>query len=559
MQLTPYQRDILTRTVLGEALNESPEGQAAIVHVILNRASDGRWPSDPAKVALQRNKKGTYQFTAWSPKYGNKNVYIRSGPLYDRVAQIVDQVAAGVIPDPTGGAIGYWNERLASPKWGPRLARENDHRIGNHRFVGKTRGAVTATAYADQPTSTRAPFNAVMGKGLPLLGVSTARRTFANNPAAVKEWQTYLHDVGLYDGKVDGIFGSKTGVATAAFQAKHNAKLVDGIVGPETRGIAARQKFGVQGEMTAPPKNLGVGANPGATLDNPPTPQASPLRDWTQPGMTMTSPAYNEGYNQPMTVRNAGTVPSPDQFDQRFTTPAPAKAIEPPDPTDVTSPAASAAENRYGANDQASQLAKSTREVQAAATKARQKVQPGARMANRYGGVDRSWWQGVMDQLGTFGPTPVRVSAPVAQSGSAPNMPETLTTDPPPNQAKEPRNASFGEILAQSAQAQQLMEPTRAEAAAPGMASAQPARDAQSIAQAVAEVANQSQVNQQAQQPSYSTGAGTLGQTMAGASTLAAPSEIGLSSLGALLAQAQPDPSRKSPENTVAQMMAVGM
>ena len=65
MPMTPYEREIVIRTIMGEALNEGPEGWAAVGHVIKNRSSDPRFPSDPASVALQPK-----QFSAWNEGHG---------------------------------------------------------------------------------------------------------------------------------------------------------------------------------------------------------------------------------------------------------------------------------------------------------------------------------------------------------------------------------------------------------------------------------------------------------------------------------------------------------
>jgi hypothetical protein len=37
MDFTPQDRDLVIRTALGEAANQGDEGQAAVIHTILNR------------------------------------------------------------------------------------------------------------------------------------------------------------------------------------------------------------------------------------------------------------------------------------------------------------------------------------------------------------------------------------------------------------------------------------------------------------------------------------------------------------------------------------------
>ncbi|MES0864806.1 cell wall hydrolase [Ruegeria sp. SCPT10] len=105
--LSPYERDVMIRTIAGEAGRESELGQAAVAHVILNRAEDPRWGDDPAEVSLQLK-----QFSAWNSGVGGNGIpeQIQEGsPAYERIGRIVDAVAAGEIADPTGGATHYFS------------------------------------------------------------------------------------------------------------------------------------------------------------------------------------------------------------------------------------------------------------------------------------------------------------------------------------------------------------------------------------------------------------------------------------------------------------------
>ena len=99
-------RDIAIRTILGEAIGESPQGQAAVAHILLNRARDPRWPSTVHEVAMQPN-----QFSAWNAANKGGNEHVRkhnpgSDP-YQKAAAIYDGVLAGNIADPTGAATHY--------------------------------------------------------------------------------------------------------------------------------------------------------------------------------------------------------------------------------------------------------------------------------------------------------------------------------------------------------------------------------------------------------------------------------------------------------------------
>ena len=151
--LTHYDRDVMIRTIAGEAGRESAQGQAAVAHVILNRVSDPRYGDNPAEVSLQLK-----QFSAWNSGTGGNGLpyNVKEGSAeYERIGQIVDQVYAGQIADPTGGATHYYSPAgMAAhvargeqsnhlPKW---LQEQNNQRgapaveIGGHVFTGRARG-----------------------------------------------------------------------------------------------------------------------------------------------------------------------------------------------------------------------------------------------------------------------------------------------------------------------------------------------------------------------------------------------------------------------------------
>lgn len=147
-------RDILIRTVIGEAANEGEEGWAAVAHTILNRARDPRWPGSPDAVALQPK-----QFSAWNDGAGGNDLVRKYGPgdpIYERVGAVVDQVAAGAMPDPTGGATHYYSpagmtalveqgaqSNLVPSWWDEEVARRGGQptRIGGHLFAGMAEGS----------------------------------------------------------------------------------------------------------------------------------------------------------------------------------------------------------------------------------------------------------------------------------------------------------------------------------------------------------------------------------------------------------------------------------
>ena len=150
--LSPYEKDVMVRTIIGEAANESVVGQAAVAHTIRNRVMDERWGDDPAEVSLQFK-----QFSAWNDGAGGNSLPTKYNPgdaLYDRVANIVDDVWSGDTRDMTGGATFYYSpagmDALVNegsqgnrlPNW---LNEQNTDRgvapavIGGHVFTGRVR------------------------------------------------------------------------------------------------------------------------------------------------------------------------------------------------------------------------------------------------------------------------------------------------------------------------------------------------------------------------------------------------------------------------------------
>lgn len=130
MALTQEQLDIITRTVLGEARGEGELGMAAVAHNIRNRSLSGKFPSDPAKVALQ-----PYQYSAWNKGEGGNNPqqFSPSSRQYQNARKLVEEVWGGTRPDPTNGALFYHTPQV-SPAWAGEVNKHGTTRVGNHIF-----------------------------------------------------------------------------------------------------------------------------------------------------------------------------------------------------------------------------------------------------------------------------------------------------------------------------------------------------------------------------------------------------------------------------------------
>src|SRR5688572_30699252 len=129
-ELTPYQKDILVKTILSEARGEGVDGMAAVAHVIANRTNSGQFASDPAAVALQPN-----QFSGWNTGEGGNNPsQFKPGTRqYDQALQVIDRVFSGQSPDPTNGAL-YYHTPAVNPSWSGAVNRYGTNQIGNHIF-----------------------------------------------------------------------------------------------------------------------------------------------------------------------------------------------------------------------------------------------------------------------------------------------------------------------------------------------------------------------------------------------------------------------------------------
>lgn len=129
-------RDILSRTLWGEARGESLAGQIAVAWTIRNRVNDGKtkswWGEGYAGVCQK-----PYQFSCWNKSDPNYAYLSGVKPIPFREfaqAQIAaDQVLAGKVPDPTGGATHYYATTMPrAPVWAAKA--KQTLKLGHHVF-----------------------------------------------------------------------------------------------------------------------------------------------------------------------------------------------------------------------------------------------------------------------------------------------------------------------------------------------------------------------------------------------------------------------------------------
>ena len=173
-------RDLAIRTIYGEAGGEPDTGKAGVAAVLKNRLAGGQYGGDMQSVILAPK-----QFSLWNkgdPAGDNARKLSADSPSYQKIGQIYDGVMSGQIPDPTGGATHYYNPNVASPGWGPKLAQQNDVRIGNHRFVGTgPAGPNGANTMAGDPGIVATPQIAA-GQLAAVTGSDAVPKTGVGNP-----------------------------------------------------------------------------------------------------------------------------------------------------------------------------------------------------------------------------------------------------------------------------------------------------------------------------------------------------------------------------------------
>lgn len=124
-------KEILARTIWGEARGEFERGMEAVACVILNRVKSGVtwWGTDIRSVCLK-----PWQFSCWNHNDPNRAKLLAvnaENPDYDVALDVAQQAIDGQLVDSTNGAINY--KRIGTPaSWA------NDRLpcaiIGHHEF-----------------------------------------------------------------------------------------------------------------------------------------------------------------------------------------------------------------------------------------------------------------------------------------------------------------------------------------------------------------------------------------------------------------------------------------
>lgn len=136
MPITERDRDVLARTIWGEARGESTPGKVAVAWTIRNRVLDGKekswWGEGYAGVC-----QAPYQFSCWNKN--DPNYPFLSGARqipFRELAQcrvVADQVIDGKVPDPTSGATHYYAIAMKKPPAWAAKAKQT-LKLGGHVF-----------------------------------------------------------------------------------------------------------------------------------------------------------------------------------------------------------------------------------------------------------------------------------------------------------------------------------------------------------------------------------------------------------------------------------------
>lgn len=148
LSFTPHDRDMMVRTIIGEAGNQSDLGRAAVGSVILNRLASGRWGSSPSSVILAPD-----QFEPWQRDPHGLMAVSPDSPEYKSAARVADALLSGQLPDVTNGATHFYspNSQAALGRAAPSWATGQGQQIGAHLFYapeGRIANGVQAIASA---------------------------------------------------------------------------------------------------------------------------------------------------------------------------------------------------------------------------------------------------------------------------------------------------------------------------------------------------------------------------------------------------------------------------
>jgi len=108
-----HDRDILARTLFGEARANDVDDAQAIASVILNRVNYKNWPNKVADVCLQ-----PWQFSCWNQNDPNRDRILQaSGAWWEDCKAIAAMALNGLMSDSTKTSTHYYARYIKTPGW----------------------------------------------------------------------------------------------------------------------------------------------------------------------------------------------------------------------------------------------------------------------------------------------------------------------------------------------------------------------------------------------------------------------------------------------------------
>lgn len=156
--------ECLTQAVYYEARGETPDGQAAVAQVVLNRVRHPAFPKTVCAVVFQgAYGRGVCQFSFACDGSMRRG---REPAAWRRAQRVAERALGGYVMAGVGNAT-HFHTINVSPSWGPRLVRVNQ--VGLHifyRFGGRA-GAPGAFGVTPQPSGPEPRFETAELTGLP--------------------------------------------------------------------------------------------------------------------------------------------------------------------------------------------------------------------------------------------------------------------------------------------------------------------------------------------------------------------------------------------------------
>ncbi|MFN3857502.1 MAG: cell wall hydrolase [Caulobacter sp.] len=156
--------ECLTQAVYYEARGETPDGQAAVAQVVLNRVRHPAFPKSVCAVVFQgAYGRGVCQFSFACDGSMRRS---REPGAWRRAQRVAERALGGYVMPGVGNAT-HFHTINVSPSWGPRLVRVNQ--VGLHvfyRFGGRA-GAPGAFGSTPEPSGPEPRFETAELTGLP--------------------------------------------------------------------------------------------------------------------------------------------------------------------------------------------------------------------------------------------------------------------------------------------------------------------------------------------------------------------------------------------------------